>query len=104
MTVLKLNNQEAFEESQNAIDRRESFQLVVEGFAARMVRKLLPFFQSYWGVKPRQMTKIDGLRYAIYGLFTGNFSAIYYAAFKAGMVARWEDTGSSIVVSFEMRQ
>ena len=104
MTVLKLNNQEAFEESQNVIDRREPFQLVVEGFTARMVRKLRPFYHSNLGPLPRGMTRIDALRLMIYAPWTGSFAAIYYAASKAGMVARWEDTGASLLVSFEMRE
>jgi hypothetical protein len=103
MRVLKLNSQGAFEESQNAIHAKESFQLIVEGFTAKVVRRLRPFFQSHWGPKNTRITRIEGLRYAMYALFTGSFGAIYYAAFKAGMVADWEDTGPTLVVSFEMK-
>lgn len=104
MRVLKLNSQEAFEESQNAIHARESFQLIVEGFTAKVVRKLRPFFRSHWGTQKTRITRIEGLRYAIYALFTGSFGAIYYAAYKAGMVAHWEDSGSSLVISFKTRE
>ena len=103
MRAFKLNDQETFEETKNAIEAREPFQLVADGFTATSIRKLRPFSQSHWGTQPKQWTRIDGLKYTIYGLFTGNFGAIYYAAFKAGMDARWEDTGASLVVSFEKR-
>lgn len=104
MKLIMLSSQTAFEDSQQAIDRREPFQLVVEGFTARIVRKLSPFFQSHWGSHHRRMTRIDILKYAVYGLFAGNFSAVYYAAFKAGMDASWDDTRASIVVTFEARE
>ena len=101
MRVFKLNNQGTFQESQNAIAAKEPFQLVVEGFTVTCVRRLRPFFESHWGTQPRRITRIDGLRYAMYGLLTGSFAAIYHAAFKAGMDVHWEDTGASLLVSFE---
>lgn len=104
MVALKLSDSEAFEKSQVVINRGEPFRLIVEGFTARIVKRLIPFFVSYWGSERKRIKRMDALRYAAYGLFTGNFSAIYYSAMKAGMIARWEDSGEPLVVLFYMTE
>ena len=105
MLTLHINQDtDALEHAKQAITRGESFTVVIEGFGAKMVKRMKPLFAYLSGNDKRKLGKLEGLKYSIYALFIGDFGPIYHYAMRARMNAGWEEGSNSVSVSFKFCQ
>lgn len=104
LTLTIKSNNNAFESSKQAIARGEPFAVVIEGFSAKLVKRMRPFFAYLSGINEQKPGKLEGLKCSVYALFIGDFGAIYHYAIRARMNAIWEEGSNSVTVFFKFAE
>ncbi|MGZ8366218.1 MAG: hypothetical protein ACXW37_07570 [Nitrospira sp.] len=106
MLTLSYESKDFFDDTWAAAQRRESFEIVVKGFRAWLIKKakpLVPLFieNSQQPIREKRLTILR--LFFEWGLATPSFWALYVYAIGYEMQARWELHDGMVRVVFEER-
>lgn len=107
MTDLRLTDANSIFKARDIASRTEAFSLLVEGKKVKWVKKVRPMVEyihgpgggKFYPKKSGFLTK--AIKFMFYNIVAGDFMVIYHFAMKAGMKAKWEETDTSIIITFE---